>query len=217
MENRFNKFATLFIFGLISTSTLADDSNGDIKIQSVQVVDPKTERREINSPAIDSERFEAGVYMGFLSVDGFNTNLLYGITGSYHINAKWLAQINYGTSNVDKNTYEDVVSGSFISDGDRDFEFFDVLAGYKLFPGRSYSGSNRKLDSNIILLAGFGQTSFAGEDNLSITFGTSYQLVLTDFMTCNVNFKDHIVDYELLGTSSLTHNLEFSIGVNALF
>lgn len=217
MDNRFNQYAALFILGLSSGLVLADDSNGDIKIQSVQVVDPKTERREINSPAIDSERFEVGAYMGFLSVDGFNTNLLYGISGSYHINDKWLAQVNYGTSDVDKSTYEDVVDASFIRDGDRDFEFFNLLAGYKLFPGRSYAGSLRKLDSNIVLLAGVGQTSFAGEDNISLTLGTSYRVVLTDFLTCNIDFKDHIVDYEFLGTSSVTHNLEFSFGVNALF
>ena len=192
-------------------------SSEEVRIQSIQVVELKTERRVVDNAAIDSEKFEVGAYLGTLSVDGFNTNLLFGLSGSYHINNRWLIQFNYGRSDVDESTYEKVVEASFIRDENRVFEFVDILAGYTVLPGRSYFGGKSTINSSIILLAGLGHVNYAGEGNLSVTVGASYRLVLTDFLTFNLDLKDHMVEYEFLGQSSLTHNIEFSLGVNALF
>ena len=42
------------------------------------VIDPQVERREIETAKIDTENWEAGAYIGSLSVEDFEVNLVYG-------------------------------------------------------------------------------------------------------------------------------------------
>lgn len=215
MKNRFQPIVLGLAFGL--STSLAGANDGDIEIKPVKVVDPKVERREVSGAAIDTESFEIGAYTGFLSVEDFNTNLLYGISGSYHLTDRWILQVNYGQSKVEKSTYEDIVGGSFLKSSDRDFEYIDLVAGYNIFPGRSFFGANSRYNSGVYLLAGVGNTSFGGDDNFTLLLGSSYRVVITDWLVGNLDFRDHIVDREFLGDSKTSHNIEMSLGLNFLF
>jgi outer membrane beta-barrel protein len=215
MENYFTRVAPLLAFALLPLASFANE--GDIEIKPVKVVDPKVDRREVNGAAIDTERFEVGVFSGVLSVEDFSSNLLYGVSASYHISDRWLLQLNYGQSDVEKSTYEEVIDSSFLSDDDRQFEYYHVLGGYNLFPGRSFLGEKSKYNSGIYLLAGVGNTRFAGNDNFTLVFGGSYRVVATDWLTCSLDLRDHIVEREFIDDKKSTHNIEMSIGVNVLF
>lgn len=192
-------------------------SDSDIEIKPVKIVEPKAQPREIEAAAIDTERFELGVFAGVIAVEDFNSNLVYGLSGSFHVSKNWLVQVNYGRSEVSRATIEDVTDSNFLSEDDRDLSYFDVTAGYQLLPGRSYASGKSKFNSGIYLLAGAGQSEFAGSKEPTFNFGASYRVVVTDWMTMNLDFRDRLIQREYLGEDKLSHNLEATLGINALF
>ncbi len=181
------------------------------------VIEPEKQPEVARSAQIDTESFELGVYAGVLNIEDFNSNPVVGLSFLYHINKKFTAQALYGTSKVSKATFEELTDSDFLSDEDRNFQYLELLGGYKLLSGRSFLGSSTKLDSDLYLNAGFGQMSFADSSSVGLVIGGSYRLVVTDWMTMNFDIRDHIFNREFIGDSKVTHNTEFSIGFNALF
>ncbi|MGH1439044.1 MAG: outer membrane beta-barrel domain-containing protein [Cellvibrionaceae bacterium] len=197
-----------------SGKTISDISDdGD----SVRIIDPKKEVPVAKSAAIDTEKFELGLFTGFLAVEDFNSNLSYGLSFSYHITPAFLAQINYGESEVDRATFEDVANANFLSDADRTFEYYNILAGYRILRGRSFFGANKKYNSDVYLLAGVGKVDFAGDSNSSIVVGTSYRVVLTDALVANFDIRGHSVKRNFLDDDKRTFNAEYVFGLNFLF
>ena len=183
----------------------------------IKVVESKKTVEKARSAAIDTESFEFGAYTGMLSVEDFNTNPVVGVSLSYHVTNRFLAQVNYGQSNVERATFEDLAGGNFVADDEDTFEYYNVLAGFKILPGRSFLGKTRKYNSDIYLFVGVGNFEFAGNEDTNLVIGASYRIVVTDWLTWNIDFRDHFMDREFLSEDKLTHNLEFSLGLNALF
>ncbi|MDH4310639.1 MAG: outer membrane beta-barrel domain-containing protein, partial [Gammaproteobacteria bacterium] len=46
--------------------------------QQPQVVEPAVKRRDVEPAAIDTENFEAGAFVGTVSIEDFGSSLLYG-------------------------------------------------------------------------------------------------------------------------------------------
>lgn len=205
--------ACLFALGLTQASTaLANNEE-----RTVEVIKPAEQTSDIRRASLDGKRVELGVYGGFLSVEDFNTNGVAALSLSYHFSSRLLAQVNYGRSNVERATFEEVSGGDFLAESDRDFEYQSVLIGLRLMQGRSFLGARRKFNSYLYLMAGPSQVSFAGQDNTGVVFGISYKTVLTDWLTLDLNFRDIVVDREFLSYEKTTHNTELTFGLNALF
>ncbi|SMF41210.1 outer membrane beta-barrel protein [Alteromonadaceae bacterium Bs31] len=181
------------------------------------VIEPEKQPEPVHSAQIDTEHFELGAYVGVLNVEDFNSNPVMGLSFVYHINDKFIAQALYGSSTVSKATFEKLSDSDFLADEDRNFRYLELLGGYKLLGGRSFFGSNTKVDSDLYLNAGFGQVNFADNSETGLVIGGSYRLVMTDWMTMSVDIRDHIFNREFIGDSKVTHNTEFSVGINALF
>ncbi len=49
------------------------------------IIDPQVERREIKRTRIDTEDFELGAYVGVLSIEDFESNVVYGARLAYHL------------------------------------------------------------------------------------------------------------------------------------
>lgn len=209
-------FSTCLIgLGLMGLSgTAGANADGD---RNANVIKPVERTSRIKPAAIDTEKFELGAYLGFLSVEDFNTNRVAGLSLNYHISVQFLAQINYGQSTVERATFEEVAEGNFLSNRDREFNYQSLSAGYNLLHGRSFLGAQRKFNSHVYLMAGAAQVSFAGQDNTGLVLGVNYKTVVTDWLTVNLDFRDLIVDREFLGNRKTTHNTELSLGVSALF
>jgi len=216
MKKRFEFIIPMLSVALLPSIASAQD-DGNIEIKPVKIIKPEVKRREVKGAAIDTEMFEVGAYAGFLAVEDFNTNLITGLSVSYHINDRWIAQFNAARSEVERSTFEEVIDSSFLADSDRNFDYMNISAGFNLFPGRSYRGKNIKFNSGVYILAGLGTTEFAGSSSTTLMFGSSYRTVLTDWLTCNLDFRNHVMDREFLGESKTTQNIEFSIGFNILF
>ena len=192
-------------------------SEDDVDDNPVRVVIPDKQVDAAKPARIDTEHFEAGIFFGMLSAEDFNTNSVAGISFSYHINSKWLAQAQLGTSEVSRASFETIADANFLAEDDYDFTYNTLAAGYKLASGRSFFQSSGKYDSAIYLLGGLGNVDFAGNSATSLLLGLSYRVVRTDWMTINLDYKNHLFDREFLDESKQTMNNELNIGVNFLF
>jgi len=182
----------------------------------VRVIEPEQQGNEAQTAAIDTEKFQLGAYMGSLSVEDFGTNVVTGIELTYHLSADWFLQSAYGVATIDRAAFESNQL-EFLSSDDRDFKYLTLGGGYRWISGRSFMGSRAKYNSDIYVLAGAEKVSFAANDEWGLNFGLSYRVVLTDWMTLNVDFREHTFKREFIGDSKQTFNTEFRLGLNGLF
>lgn len=166
--------------------------------------------------AADGRQFELGLYTGILSVEDFGSEALTGIELSYHLGQDWLVQASYGRAKVDPAAFE-TSRRKFLRSDDRDFEYLALTSAYQLFAGRSFWNSDTRFNSGIHLLIGPERVSFAGDDNWGLNAGLSYRLVCADWLTANVDIREHFVERDFLGDNKNTLNTEFRLGINVLF
>lgn len=197
---------------------------GDAAEKSVTTIAPEKKVDKVSSAKIDTERFELGIYTGYISIQNFDSNWLFGIQGSYHIQPRLVANIYIAQSSGAQARFERELQGTdgnFIPNRDDGFQYMGIGLSYNLLNARSFSGNKRKYDSYISIDTAVENVEFAGESNIGLMIGTTYKTVLTDWLTVNISFKDHIVERSALGVreeqSTLTQNIEASLGFNVLF
>ncbi|MEM9102316.1 MAG: outer membrane beta-barrel domain-containing protein [Pseudomonadota bacterium] len=210
-----HRLVSILALGYFST-ILSNGAAADEE-QDVTVIEPNKTVNEVKSAAIDTEKFQVGAYVGSLAVEDFSSSTVFGASVTYHVNPRIIAQLNYGTTDVGRATFEDVVSGDFLSDDAEIFEYYSVAAGFNVFRGRSFINKNIKFNSDIFLTLGVGQVSFANNDEFSARIGTSYRVVVTDWLTWNLDFHNHLFERNFLEENKLTQNLEITTGFNLLF
>ena len=210
-------YSTLLILltALVSASPLfaADSENS----KSVTIIKPQKKVPLVDAAAIDTEKFELGFSFGSLSVEDFGTNNLTGASFAYHVSEDFFMQASFASADVDKATFEEVVDQDFLSNADREFSYTQLLAGYQVFYGRSFLGKKQKFNSHLYLTVGLENVEFAGEKELGYVIGTTYKVVVTDWLTWNFNLNNHMFERSFLADKKLTNNIELSIGLSALF
>lgn len=221
------KNIALLILVSVASNSIAQNSTNKNTIGGInsdedqeEIIEPEKKSTPVRSAQIDTEHFELGVFGGELNTEDFNSNPVFGISFSYHVTSNIMAQINQGSSEVDKATFEerDIIDGDgFLAESDRTFTYRSILGGYRILSGRSFLGSRLKMSSSIYLLAGLGQVEFADNESTSYELAASYRTVVTDWLTVNLDLKDHIFNRDFLNDDKTTHNVEFSLGINALF
>ena len=183
-----------------------------------QVVEPRVHRREVKRPDIDTENFEAGAFVGSISIEDFGSSVLYGGRMAYHFTEDVFAEATVGTSKAGRTSYEDL-SGSveLLTDSERRFTYYDLAVGWNALPGEAFFGGDRAMPTALYLTLGAGSTNFAGDDHFTVAIGAGYRLLVTDWMAVHLGARDHAFDSDLLGENKLTHNLQFTLGMTAFF
>lgn len=183
------------------------------------VIEPEVERRDVKAPRIDTEDFEIGAYIGFLSVEDFGSNTVYGARLAYHITEGLFAEATYGQSDAGKTSYEILSGGQapLLTDDDREFKYYDISIGYNLLPGEVFIGRNRAFNSALYVVLGAGNTSFAGDDYFTFTYGAGYRVLATDSIAVHFDVRDHMFDIDITGDDKTTHNIEFTLGATWFF
>ena len=183
-----------------------------------QVIDPEVERRDVKEPAIDREDFEIGAYVGMMSIEDFGTDVSYGARLAYHVTEGFFVEATAGASRGGLTSFEILSGGArLISDSERDFLYYNLNVGYNILPGEVFIGEGRAYNSAIYVIAGLGSTRFAGDDRFTVNVGAGYRFLLNDSVALHVDFRDHMLDIDLLGEEKTAHNLEGHLGVTVFF
>ena len=221
MANWFQQFLLTAAVLLLSPLALsAEESNdGSVVINPIKIIEPEGQQSKNDQSKIDNEVFEAGFFLGMISIEDFGTHPLYGVKASFHATEDFFLQANYGRSEAGRTSYE-TINGSginILTDADREYSYYDVLVGYNLFPGETFVTRNLTFNSAFYLIGGVGNTQFAGDEQFTLVVGTGYRIIFSDWLTWNLDYRDHMFETELLGHKKRTHNIEFATGLTVFF
>jgi outer membrane beta-barrel protein len=219
MENRYQRLLLSAIccssLCCVGLSVQAQDT---LETDSRQVVNPEVERREIIPAAIDTEDFEVGPYVGMLSIEDFDADIVYGVRAAWHISEDFFLEMSYGASKGDETSFEKLSGGApLFEDSDRDYTFYDLSVGWNALPGEVFLFGERALKSDLYLVLGAGSTNFLDDNWFTVVFGVGYRLLLNDSLAWRLDVRDHMFDRDTFGDEEITHNLELSTGLTWFF
>nr|WP_298719922.1 outer membrane beta-barrel domain-containing protein [uncultured Steroidobacter sp.] len=182
------------------------------------IIDPQVERREIRRARIDTEDFELGAYVGILSIEDFESNAVYGARLAYHLTEDFFLEGTYGKSRAGRTSYENLSGAAdVLSDKERDYSYYALSLGWNALPGEIFVGRNRAYNSAFYLVAGIGNTRFAGDDRFTVSGGFGYRVLPADWMAVHFDVRDHIFDSDLVGEKKIVNNLEAHLGLSIFF
>jgi outer membrane beta-barrel protein len=182
------------------------------------VIEPEVERRDIDPAEIDTEDFEVGIFAGQISVEDFGVNTVAGARFAYHITEGFFAELTAGQADTEPTSFERLSGAAqLLTDSEREYSYYNLSLGYNIFPGESFIGRNRALNTTMYVIGGVGKTTFAGDDRFTINFGLGVRLMPLDWLAVHADVRDHIFDIDLLGQEKTSHNLEAHIGVTFFF
>jgi outer membrane beta-barrel protein len=183
-----------------------------------QVVEPRVKRRDVNPPGLDTENFEAGAFVGTISIEDFGASVSYGARLAYHFTEDVFAEATVGTAKAGKTSYEDLSgSAELLTDSQRQFTHYDVAVGWNALPGEVFFGGKRAMPSAVYFTLGAGSTRFAGDDHFTVVLGTGLRVLANDWLAVHMDARDLAFESDLLGKDKLTHNLQFTFGLTAFF
>jgi outer membrane beta-barrel protein len=186
--------------------------------QQPQVVEPAVKRREVEPPGLDTENFEAGLFVGTVSIEDFGSSLLYGGRIAYHFTEDLFAEATVGSSKAGKTSYEDLSGAAeLLTDSERQFTYYDLALGWNALPGEVFFGGKRAMPSAVYFTLGAGSTNFAGDDHFTVALGAGLRVLANDWIAVHLDVRDHMFESDLLGKNKLTQNLQVGFGVTAFF
>jgi outer membrane beta-barrel protein len=183
-----------------------------------QVVEPQVKRREVNPPGLDTENFEAGAFVGTISIEDFGSSVVWGGRIAYHFTEDVFAEATIGTAEAGRTSYEDLSgSAQLLTDDERQFTYYDLSIGWNALPGEVFLGGRRAMPSAVYFTLGAGSTDFGGDDHFTVALGTGLRVLATDWLAVHMGARDLAFDSDVLGKDKLTHNLQFTFGLTAFF
>jgi outer membrane beta-barrel protein len=183
-----------------------------------QVVEPRVRRREVNPPGLDTENFEAGMFVGTISIEDFGASVSYGGRFAYHFTEDVFAEATLGTAKAGRTSYEDLSgSAELLTDSERQFTHYDLAIGWNALPGEVFLGGSRAMPSAVYFTLGAGSTRFAGDDHFTVALGAGLRVLVTDWVAAHLSVRDLAFETDLLGKNKLTHNLQVTLGLTAFF
>lgn len=183
-----------------------------------EVVEPRVHRRDVAVPAIDNENFEAGLFVGTISIEDFGTSFLYGGRIAYHFSEDIFAEATIGSAKAGTTSYEDLSgSAQLLTDSERQYTYYDLAIGWNALPGEVFFGGKRAMPAALYLTLAAGSTRFGGDDHFTLTPGVGYRLLLNDWLAVHVDGRNQLFNSDLLGKDKLTQNLQFSLSMTAFF
>jgi outer membrane beta-barrel protein len=182
------------------------------------VIDPQVERREVRPARIDTENWEAGAYVGSLSVEDFEVNVVYGLRLAYHVSEDFFAEGLLGRADAGLSSYERLSgSASLLTDSEREFTYYSLGFGWNALPGEVFLGGKRAMNSAVYLTLGAGGTRFAGGDRFTVTMGAGARVLVKDWLAVHLDMRDHVMEVDVVGSNKTTHNLEATLSLTAFF
>jgi outer membrane beta-barrel protein len=221
---RKNHSATLALLATLATvlavpmAAHAQEQKADQKPANEQVIVPEVDRRPIKLPKFPSNDFELGTYVGTYATQNFGTSLVYGLRAGYHITEDFFVEAVYGQSKVTDEAFSSIFpGGGVLVDRKVKLTYYNVSAGVNVLPGEVFFLKNRAFPSAIYLIGGVGSTNFNQQRRQTFNVGFGARVFLRDWVSLQVDLRDHIFSIDLLKKRQSTQNLEFTGGLSFYF
>ena len=182
------------------------------------LINPEIERADFDESLIDSDDFELIAQFGYISIEDFGVNAVTILSLAYHVNPQVFVRASMGVSEGDRTSFESLTGGApLLTDREREYEFYRIDLGYNLLPGEAFIDEQTTFNTALYISAGMGNTTFAGDDRSTISYGVGYRLILWQYGALYTEFRNNVFDLDLFGENKSTSNLEFSLGFSLIF
>jgi outer membrane beta-barrel protein len=185
--------------------------------ESQQVVVPEVERRDVKLPKFPSRDFAIGVFGGVYGAQSFGASGLGGVRLGYHITEDWFVDARVGATKVSDEVFRDILPGGLFTDNEEPLRYYNVSVGYNILPGEIFLGAKRAKASAVYVLGGIGRTRFNEQRSQTVNFGLGMRVLFSERTAIQVDMRDHVFSYDLLGRRRSTHNLELTTGFTFYF
>ncbi len=160
---------TMCFLASLSSALYADDLL-DIEGNREGLVHPHISQEEFKEARIDSENFEIIAYLGTYNIEHFDTQGIFGVKGSFHLNHRFFIDVDYGSSSIsgrlDPTNASTAVDESLIR--------YDASLGYNFFEGTVFWENGFALHNEFYVKYGKGKLEINNvKNNLgSLSIGT---------------------------------------------
>ena len=182
-----------------------------------QVVDPKVDRREVKLPKFPSKDFEVGVFLGTYATQNFGASAVAGLKLGYHITEDFFVEAAFGATKVSDESFRQILPGGVFVNETEKLSYYNLSVGYNILPGEVFIGRDRAFNSALYVVLGAGNTSFAGDDYFTLTYGAGFRVLATDSIGLHFGVRDHMLDIDVTGEDKTTHNIEFDLSATWFF
>ena len=195
----------------------ATTGGAEPKPANEQVVSPELDRRDVRLTHIPSNDYEAGLFTGVYNTENFGASLVGGVRLGYHITEDVFVEAVYGQSKVSDSTFRDILPGGVFPTPSVTLRYYDLSAGYNIFPGEIFLGRKYAKVAAFYVIAGLGTTQFDNTSHQTINAGAGLRVFLANWVAVQADFRDHLYSVDLLGTKRDTNNLEATVGATFFF
>lgn len=209
--------ALLAALVVLPFSATAQEQKADQKAPNEQVIVPEVDRRPIKLPKFPSNDFEVGTFAGSYATKNFGTSLVYGVRLGYHITEDVFVQAVYGQTKVSDESFRQILPGGIFVNPTEKLSYYNVSAGLNILPGEVFFLRSRAFPSSLYVIGGIGSTSFNAQRRQTFNLGFGAKVYLKDWLSLQVDMRDHIFSLDLLGKRQSTQNLEFTGGLSFYF
>lgn len=221
MEGRIRSLFLILGLGAFSPFLYAAETKTTDEVLDQElkpVIQPEITRREFHESRIDTENFEVSGFFGLLSIEDFGTNPVYGARFAYHVTEELFVEGTIGQSQGGKTSFETLTGGSpILTDEERTFNYYNIAVGFNLLPGEVFPTRSITYNSDLYVLGGIGNTTFAGADRYTLNAGLGYRFYFTDYLTLRTDFRDHVYTIDIFGENKVAHNMELTFGLSFFF
>lgn len=182
-----------------------------------QVIDPELDRRDVRPPRFPSNDFEAGVFVGTFATQNFGSSVVSGLRAGYHLTEDVFVQAVYAQTKVSDDAFRRVLPGGVFPNERETLSYYNLSAGYNILPGEVFIGSKRAKASAVYVIGGIGSTKIVDQRRQTINVGLGMRVLLADWLSVQVDLRDHIFSLDLLGKRESTQNLELTGGLSLYF
>ena len=217
MEIRFRSIFLVIVClaAFLSATRVAAQSDDD---EQSNLIEPQIERTEFDESLIETDDFEIAAYAGYLAVENFDTNIVYGAKLGYHVTEDFFVQFSYGTTEVGETSFEILSGGApLLSEDERELVYYLFTLGFNLFPGEAFVTDSTTFNTVFYLTGGIGNTEFAGDDVFTIVYGVGHRTLFADGFSLDIEMRDLIFEQDIFGEEESTNNLEFTVSLNLFF
>ena len=194
-----------------------DEEEQDTRTVLDAVANPDIKREEIREDKIDSEFFEIGVYAGVMGIEDFGTNNVSGLRAALHISEDMFIEAMYGITEASQTSAEFLGNIVILTPEERELTYYNASFGVNIFPGEVYIGKKHAFNTSYFLIAGVGNTEFAGDEFFTYNFGGGFRFFATDWFTLHVDFRNHLFSHNIFTQKKSIQNLEAHLGFSFYF
>jgi len=218
MEGRIRSLLLGCIYTGLALASINTQATGlDIEQVSKPVIQPEIERMEFDEAKINPDNFEIIASFWLISIEDFGSSTVLGAKLSYRVSENFFTTLEFGLSTAGRSTAETFLDIDILTPDERDYTYYLINLGYDIFPSESFVTDSTTFNTAFYVVAGAGNTQFAGRDNFTFSWGLGYRVIINNYLTTYFDVRDHTFELDFIGETKRTNNMEITFGVGYYF